>query len=538
MVVIVQTVFDRNDDLRDAKTSLGNYAFLAEEALNASLLRVDGSLLQISRDLSTHPKRMESSYVGDLQEHRLILQDIPALEFRAANAAGKIFVSSDKFWADNSNIRDTSEKEVFKRLMAENTDKVILSNPFKSRFRAAGKWVITLTRRISSPSGKFLGIVWASVDTDYLSKVAKGLHISSDSTIMIASGEIPAIAFRLPENDVLRGSKIKAFAPFALVAYGGQHSGLFEGSSIVDGVWRIYAASWVGKYHLLVVLSQDKDSILKSWREKSAIYLLIIILAGISGFVFIRRYLINAQLMFRQQESLAGSSRLVALGEMAGGIAHEINTPLASILLASERILDVSKTSSASEEDLKEIGEFAEIIVQTSGRIARIILGLRNFARDGHADPFETANITVVVDQALGLYSERCRANGIEIKMTAPLAPVFIQCRSVEIGQVLVNLLNNAYDAVHGATGAWIQIGIEEVDSHILIKVADSGRGIAPETAAKLFEPFYTTKGPGRGTGLGLSLSQGLVARHGGQIYVDRAATNTTFVVRLPKTQT
>ena len=112
-----------------------------------------------------------------------------------------------------------------------------------------------------------------------------------------------------------------------------------------------------------------------------------------------------------------------------------------------------------------------------------------------------------------------------------------IECRLIQIEQVLLNLLNNSFDAIADLEEKWIRVDVEAEDHFVNIKVVDSGKGIPAEASEKIMMPFFTTKEVGKGTGLGLSISSGILKSHGGELSLDRNAANTTFVIRVPRLQ-
>ncbi len=227
----------------------------------------------------------------------------------------------------------------------------------------------------------------------------------------------------------------------------------------------------------------------------------------------------------------AESARLISLGEMAGGIAHEVNTPLNSILFAAESARELVGSKDLDTEELKY--QMA-LIEETSLRIAKIIQGLKWFAQDQRSQVYELYDLRLIVEQALELCEQKFRSGNVELRWTRPKLEVPVMCQPVQIGQVIINLLNNAYDAASVETnGAWIEIEILDSGSFATIEVSNSGPKIPDELCPKLFEPFFTTKPPGKGTGLGLSLSSGIVKSHGGELRVERDRPNTCFAVIL-----
>lgn len=228
------------------------------------------------------------------------------------------------------------------------------------------------------------------------------------------------------------------------------------------------------------------------------------------------------------------ATRLTLLGEMSSSIAHEINNPLTII---SGYATTISHMIEKGDLDPVKIENAADRITQTSLRIAKIIRGLRAFARDGGGDPFVNFPVSNIVEDVLELGKERFRANGIQL--IQPIVPNHLQleCRSVQISQVLLNLLNNSFDAVINMQDAWVKLEVEELDEWIQFAVSDSGKGIPDDLAHKIMRPFFTTKEIGQGTGLGLSISSGIVASHSGSLFLDQASPHTRFVFKIPKHQ-
>lgn len=235
------------------------------------------------------------------------------------------------------------------------------------------------------------------------------------------------------------------------------------------------------------------------------------------------------------QASLSTASKMSALGEMAGGIAHEINNPLQII---SARATQIKRLVGRETIDSENILKFAESIEQTTQRIAKIITGLRSFSRNAENDPFHKALLKDVVQDTLSLCAERFKGHYIDLKIDDIATHIEIECRATQIIQVLVNILNNALDAVDSLSEKWVHIKVEENKTYVRLKIIDSGTGISQPIAEKLFQPFFTTKEVGKGTGLGLSIARGIVADHKGQLFIDASQKNTCFVLELPKLQT
>jgi C4-dicarboxylate-specific signal transduction histidine kinase len=241
------------------------------------------------------------------------------------------------------------------------------------------------------------------------------------------------------------------------------------------------------------------------------------------------------QLIEQERAKTAHSGKMASLGEMAGGIAHEINNPLAVIKTlagqASEVLNDENSDKALVLGALKKIEG-------TVDRIAKIVHGLRTFSRDSSADPFVSSSLASIIEDTLVFCLERFRQHQVRLLYTPVDPALHIDCRPMQISQVLLNILNNAHDAIAEKEEKWIQLEIQDGESEIQIWVTDCGHGIAPEIQQKIFQPFFTTKTLGKGTGLGLSLALGILTAHGGALRVDPNCANTRFVIALPKKAT
>jgi PAS domain S-box-containing protein len=239
--------------------------------------------------------------------------------------------------------------------------------------------------------------------------------------------------------------------------------------------------------------------------------------------------LANEKAIEDQRIRLISSAKMSALGVMAGGIAHEINNPLGIIQGVTANLIDETGAAEASpsmREGLKKIYD-------TSVRIAKVVKGLRFFSRSAEFDPMTLADPSQIVHDMLELCSEKFRVNGVELKV-GRLCQSQIECRPTEIAQVLLNLLQNAYDAVVETQKGWVELEAMELSGRVVFKVTDSGTGIDTAVVSRMMDPFFTTKEVGKGTGLGLSLSKGIVESHGGSLQYLEGMPNTTFVVSLP----
>lgn len=227
------------------------------------------------------------------------------------------------------------------------------------------------------------------------------------------------------------------------------------------------------------------------------------------------------------------SSRLASIGEMAAGVAHEINNPLTIINTAVMMLKKLISRKKLSDEILLES---LNDIGQTVKRISQIISGLKNLSRDSSGEGLSAFTLQEVLNDVLSICREKFKINGIDFRINSlnPLLEKRIEARRVQLSQVLLNIFSNAYDAICLLDEKWISLEIESESEMFRIIITDSGRGIPPEIRERIFNPFFTTKEIGKGTGLGLSLSRTLIENNQGKFYLDTTCPHTRFVIEIP----
>jgi signal transduction histidine kinase len=225
----------------------------------------------------------------------------------------------------------------------------------------------------------------------------------------------------------------------------------------------------------------------------------------------------------RLQAELIQSEKLAGIGTLAAGIAHEISNPLFGILGLAEAILE--------EDDPKLVTDYARDIVDYSQSIRSIVIELSSYSRASKGEYLTTVDLARVVNDAIRLVERSADTEGIRIE-TELAEGVFVNARTNEVQQIFVNLVKNAVEALAEQRGSGrdglVTVSSGHDDGYVWAEVSDNGPGIPEANLAMVFDPFYTTKQPGKGTGLGLNIVYRIVTAHSAE------SRGTVFRVRFP----
>jgi signal transduction histidine kinase/Fe-S-cluster-containing hydrogenase component 2 len=242
----------------------------------------------------------------------------------------------------------------------------------------------------------------------------------------------------------------------------------------------------------------------------------------------VKQLAVSNQQLMSTQEALMHSERLASMGQLAAGVAHEVNNPLGIVLMHSHMLLEQAEKFPEWREDLDMIAEQAD-------RCKKIVVRLLHFARQNKA-VFRMVDLHKLMQRAVKAYPF---PSTIQAQVESKIENAKIDLDPDQINQVITNLFSNACDAM--PEGGTLHVSIEGNESYVFFTIKDSGLGISKENVGKIFEPFFTTKQIGKGTGLGLAVTYGIVKMHRGDIAVmsnnDPSArpTGTQFTVRLPR---
>ncbi len=233
-----------------------------------------------------------------------------------------------------------------------------------------------------------------------------------------------------------------------------------------------------------------------------------------------------AETLHQAQQELLHKERLASMGQLAAGVAHEINNPLGTILLFADILYKEMDEADPRREDLK-------LIVDEAVRCKNIVADLLNFSRQQEVLAQETA-VSDLLNQTIDTVRRQPDFEQVDIVCDFEPDLPSIQADPAQLQQVFINLLQNAAEAMAGEGTITLSARLTD-NQQVEIKVADTGCGIPPEHLGKLFTPFFTTKALGKGTGLGLSIVYGIIKMHRGQIGVQsQVGEGTTFTITLP----
>ncbi len=243
---------------------------------------------------------------------------------------------------------------------------------------------------------------------------------------------------------------------------------------------------------------------------------------------------LQQQFLREQEAQLISRAKTIAVGDLASGVAHEINNPLTVIVGKAAELKRLADSASLNANTVIEI---ADKIQTTSIRISKIITSLKSLSSPNKSIALQKTPFAKIFHDLADICSERFRANEVTLDIPEFPANLWSEMNPTLISQLLLNLINNAFDAVQEQSRKWVRVEYLADEASVFIYVTDSGPGIPIKNRGRIFDPFFTTKGPGKGTGLGLSLASSIAAHHNGTIRLDNLYVFTRFVIQLPKQQ-
>ena len=369
---------------------------------------------------------------------------------------------------------------------------------------------------------------------------AIGTRVSEEvsQTVLVDGKEYVGPAFVVNENYITRYDPIKNYAekPVGILYVGAKQASFYRLVSDFNQRIGFVAFGTILLTFLLAIpvsrvitrpLKQLKELVAAN-RRVAAGDMSVRVPVRAGGEVGLLESSFNTMLdtMQTTHEQLVQSEKLASLGQLAAGVAHELNNPLGTILLYSDLLSKEVAEDSVYKADL-------ERIVNETKRCKNIVASLLEFARQNQVNA-QTVDLNQLIVQVLEIELKHYEGRGVEfIRLLEPSLPN-IQADASQLMQVLVNLIENAADAMPEGGRVTLRT-LNEPENMVTIEVEDSGIGIPPENLSKLFTPFFTTKPVGKGIGLGLAIIYGIIKMHRSQIIVRSAqGVGTTFIIQLP----
>lgn len=567
------TFFRLNQDkqfmLEQSRSNLQNIAISFKEHSLASIRNTDQAL----RIVKYHYEQNGSKDFSLLNGYF----DRQAIDVSFLNQVGII---NEKGIYEFSNLKnhkqvDLSDREHFKIHQSGFPYPLYVSKPVLGR--ASGKWSIQLTRRIDYPDGSFKGVAVASFNPNYFLDYHRQIDLGSDSLVTLMGLDGYARTLKIGGTVRSDDSIQKIDLPQEIQQ---SNSGWFVTDALFDHVKRLYVYERLNEQPLFVMVGMLETEVFAEYKRIQNSYLLAAVLLSIliALFVSVAMYFIrrvetsNAELFKSYQaldkakqleqemnSRLTQSEKMAALGQLAAGVAHEINNPMAFVSSnlntmrkyagAIEKLLTAlqkQQTGEMSDTELQAyksklnldfvLTDLKTIFDETEDgvfRVKHIVNDLKNFSRGDTEQPWALTDLKQGIQSTLNIVKHEVK-NRAEIFWDWQDLPD-VECIPSQINQVFMNLIVNAAQAIPSGQRGIITLRSGFDDQAVWIEVCDNGSGISPDKLNRIFDPFYTTKEFGVGTGLGLSVSLGIVQRHRGELTVKSdSGKGTCMRVQLP----
>jgi signal transduction histidine kinase len=517
-----------------ARIQLDNLTNVYAEEVSSSIEAINYVLIDLREEWKNNPERFDAL----VQFRQDYLDPSVAFNVGIIDAQGQLAFATAARNASKVNLRD---REHFSFHIVNERDQLHISKPVL--LRAAHRLAIQFSRSLPKKDGIFNGVIVVSVSPEYFSRFHENIDLGKNSSITLARINGDLIA-RSPRPGQAVDTTIQE-APW--VGAQPSESGFFQKYSEVDGIERLYAWRVLESGDLAVIMGQSVEAILAPYHQQRVTYLwwgtsatlLLLLAAYFMGRNRLQRAKANAAVQ-RMEKALASSQKLESIGQLTGGVTHDFNNIL-HIISSNIQLLEITAKGN------KQIEPYLESIASAIERGSKLAAQLLTFARRQPLQP-TTVDIEKLIKDIDSLI-QRLVGDGIEVKVDAPrdIWKVYVDPSLLE--NVILNLAANARDAMNSIGTLNIKLANEPMDAqrasrypgigtgnYVSLAITDTGSGMPPEVMERAFEPFYTTKPEGKGTGLGLAMAYGFIKESGGHIHINSTlGQGTTIQMFLPR---
>jgi|GEM_PF-2195989 len=281
----------------------------------------------------------------------------------------------------------------------------------------------------------------------------------------------------------------------------------------------------------IIKVSISKKHALSSWLSRTFFHFAIFLLSNFLLLTVLVYFFRLSTKYEKKEKEILYLNRLTSLSDISMSIAHEFNNPLAVIsghIQSIERKLSQIEDTSLKDSITKSTFKIHESIK----RMLKIIQSMKSYSKDSFNSPVEKINLRHLIEKVYLMYKNKIPDTRFELICNKD---IFVECIPGQLEQVFINLIDNSLAALKETDKRWIQFQIDDLGFEIQIKITDNGKGIPGHLQDKIMEPFFTTKDPNAGVGLGLSISQGIINNHHGKLKIDTSSNYTCFIITLPK---
>jgi len=470
-------------------------------------LESDGMVLKAAAPLLSDGRFLGVLYGGVLLNRNYeIVDKVKEIVFKGEKYKGREIGTSTIFQHDlriSTNVKDLKGERAIGTLVSDEVDEAVLKEgkAWIDRAFVVTDWYITAYEPIKNINGMIIGILYVGM----LEKPYYDLR----NTVMLAFIGIALLSvfFLLT---ILNFFTMKITKPLQDMVVATKRIAKGDLSAKVDIKSRDEVGILAESFNRMIDDLQKAHTELTEW-----------------GRILEKKVEERTQKLKEMQDQLVQSEKLASLGKLSAGIAHEINNPLGGILMYSHLVLEDLGKDSPCSENIKKI-------IRETTRCKNIVHRLLEFARPKEPEMI-LININEILDYTLSILDKQALFQNIKIiKSLDPSLPKTIADAS-QLQQVFINIIMNAAEAMNGKGDLSLHTSLDEKTKNIQIEISDTGCGIPQENLARIFEPFFSTKPVGQGTGLGLPICYGIVKSHKGEIKIkSETGKGTTFIITLP----